>query len=444
MVNGTADRERPTASGWSYSLLDSPSTEISLQFSESDNGLPQPVHVTVKRIVRERGHWPTAEIVIKVEPPRRVKGVDDRKVYRGRLSLLSTSGKRDCVRACKDAYPPLTAQWAEIVEAFTDEALSKMAERVKPVMIGNGKVNIERPKYQVEPLLQHHQPNLLWGNSDIGKSWLAVWICAVVENGLEVCGLRGDTGHCLYVDYETTEDAMRERVVAVRAGLNGQLPDTWDLRYQAATGSLTDWIDDLARYVSKEQIDLVVIDSLGLALGGVVNESENVVKLYEAVRELDATTLLIDHQGKGDDANQRGAIGSSYKRHYARSEWEMRREDGDGFTIGLYHRKANNARKVSGGIGLSVDIESDDDGRAQTATFTRTDVHDSPDLAKGLSIPRRIKVLLRDGSKSLDYIRESIPDENNSSIVSALSWMVKKGQLKRHDRGLYGLLSDAN
>ena len=294
---------------------------------------------------------------------------------------------------------------------------------------------MERPKYQVEPLLQHHQPNLLWGNSDIGKSWLGVYLCALVENGLEACGLRGDTGHCLYVDYETTEDAMRERVVAVRAGLQGQLPDTWDLRYQAATGPLTDWIDDLARYVSKEQIDLVVIDSLGLALGGVVNESENVVKLFEAVRELDATTLLIDHQGKGDDANQRGATGSSYKHHYARSEWEMRREDGDDFRIGLYHRKANNARKVSGGIGLSIDIESDDDGRAHTATFTRTNVMDSPDLVKGLSIPQRITPLLLDGSKGIDYIREHLTDQSNPSIDSALSWMVKKGQLKRLNRG---------
>ena len=45
-----------------------------------------------------------------------------------------------------------------------------------------------------------------------------------------------------------------------------------------------------------------------------------------------------------------GAIGSSYKRHYARSEWEMRRESGDGFTIGLYHHKANNAPRKSGAI----------------------------------------------------------------------------------------------
>ena len=426
--------------------LDTPGTDLSLSFpekSEKGEGLPQRVDVDVKRIVRERGHWPTAEVVIDVWPTNAVQELEPKskgsRVYRGRLSLLSSSGKRDCVRACKDAFPPLAAQWAEIVETSTDKALSKMSERVNPVKLGNGKVNMERPKYQVEPLLQHHQPNLLWGNSDIGKSWLAVYLCAIVENGISANGLTGDHGLCLYVDYETTEDAMSERVGAVRAGLRGQLPDDWEMAYQAATGPLTDWIDDLGRYVSKNEIDLVVIDSLGQALGGMVNESENVVKLYEAVRELDATTLLIDHQGKGDDANQRGAIGSSYKRHYARSEWEMRREDGDGFTIGLYHRKANNARKVSGGIGLSIDIESDDDGRAQTATFTRTDVHDSPELAKGVSAPLRIMAALKHGQMSLESICEAMQDIPQATIKPALSKMVKTGKLTRPDRGMYGL-----
>ena len=97
---------------------------------------------------------------------------------------------------------------------------------------------------------------------------------------------------------------------AVRAGLYPHVEDTWGLRYQNVTGPLTDWIDDVAKYIAKEEIDLVVIDSLGQALGGVVNESENVIKLFQSVRELDATTLLIDHQGKGEDAAERGAIGS--------------------------------------------------------------------------------------------------------------------------------------
>ena len=270
-------------------------------------------------------------------------------------------------------------------------------------------------------------------------------MCALAENGIEANGLKGDVCRSLYVDCETSPDEVNDRIRAVRAGLWGQLPDDWEMAYQTATAPLLDWIDDLGRYVAENEIDLVVIDSLGMALGGVVIDSEIVIKLYAAIRELDTTSLLIDHQGKGDDAEKRGAIGTRYKRHYARSEWEMRREDGDGFKVGLYRRKANNAKRASAfSIGLNIEIEEDEDERPVRATFTPHDVHDSPDLAKGLSIPQRIAPLLRDGKKDIDYIRENLPDQSNPSIDSALSWMVKKGQLKRFDRGLYGLLSEAN
>ena len=447
MVNGTKPRERLTTSGWPWVVLNSSSTDLSLYFpqaTENRDGLPQRVDIDVKRIVRERGHWPTSEVVIAVWPPHDVKGSESRRVYRSRLSLLSSSGKRDCVKVCKDTYPPLAAQWAEIVETLTDAALSKSSERVNPVMLGNLPIDKERPKYLVEPLLEHHQLNLLWGDSDVGKSWVGIYLCAIAENGITANGLKGGVGRSLYVDYETSPDEMNDRIRAVRAGLWGQLPDDWEMAYQRVAGPPTDWIDELGRYVAKNDIELVVIDSLGGALAGVVIDSESVLKMYGAIRELNCTSLLIDHQGKGDDANQRGAIGSSYKRHYTRSEWEMRREDGDDFKVGLYRRKANNAKRASAfSIGLNIEIEEDEDGHPVSATFTPHDVNDSPDLAKGLSIAQRIRSLLRDGKQDIKYIRENLSDKSNPSIDSELSRMVKKGQLKRFERGLYGLLSEA-
>ena len=113
MVNGTEPRKRRTASGWPWIPLDGPGSDAGLSLSQETEdrpGLPQRVDVEVKRIVRERGHWPTAEVVIDVWSPddeKQETKPKPLKVYRGRLSLLSSSGKRDCVRACKDAFPPL-------------------------------------------------------------------------------------------------------------------------------------------------------------------------------------------------------------------------------------------------------------------------------------------------------------------------------------------------
>ena len=241
MVNGTAPNPtKLSASGWPWLSMSSPTTDLNLRFlerSKNGDGLPRQVDVTVKRIIQERGHWPTSEVVIEVWPEQAVKAPTiEVKAYRGRLSLLSASGKRDCVRVCKDACPVLASQWTEIVETFTDAALSKMSGRVNPVKLGNLPVDMKRPKYQVKPVLEHHQLNLLWGDSDIGKSWLAIYLCALAENGISANGLKGDVCRSLYVDYETSEDEMNDRVRAVRAGLwgNSRMIGGWAIRESQA------------------------------------------------------------------------------------------------------------------------------------------------------------------------------------------------------------------
>ena len=300
------------------------------------------------------------------------------------------------------------------------------------------------PKYQLFPLLQRGQPTLIWGASDIGKSWLAVYVCALVEHGLTLSGLTADLGRCLYVDYETSADAIGERVNAVKNGLGDLIPPDWGLDYLPATSPLADWIDDLQRHVAKEKTDLVVIDSVGLAVGGAFNEGEQVIQLFAAVRQLECTVMLVDHSGKGEDAAERGAIGSSYKRHLARSMWELRRggDDGNAFEIGLFHRKSNNSRR-SKPFGLKVDIQTDDNEIAQLATFRRCDVEDSPELATSLSIAARIEGMLKRGALDIEEIREDFPDKSAGVVNAELARMVKRGRLTRLAKGRYGLVQNA-
>ena len=317
------------------------------------------IRVIFGRIVRDKRDGPkspiTVECSVKLAPDLRKLDSGNVRAYKDRVTLESQRSRNGVAKACAERVPGIHDRtWATIIEDACDRVMDTVKGRVSPVMLGNNPPSLERPKFQVSPLLPSRQPTLLWGNSDIGKSWVAVYLAACVENRVTHNGLTADLGRVMFVDYETTAEAIEERVRAVRAGLGDLVADDWELRYETATSPLVDLVDELGRYVSDEKIDLVIIDSLGLALGGIVNESENVVQLFQALRELDCTTLLIDHQGKGEDAKERGAIGSSYKRHYSRSEWEMRRsEDGDNFNVGLYCRKANGSRKPPP-IGLAL------------------------------------------------------------------------------------------
>ena len=390
------------------------------------------VEVIIAKVVKE-----SAEVVISVDDHEHLNG--RKRAYRGRLGLLSASGKSGAVKVCKDAAGAVLP-WTAIIEDVCDRALNTKRARIAPVKVGVLRPEPHAPKYQLFPLLQRDQTTLIWGASDIGKSWLAIYACALVEHGLTLSGLTADLGRALYVDYETSADAIGERVNAVKGGLGDLVAPDWGLDYLPATAPLADWIDDLQRHVAKEKTDLVVIDSVGLAVGGAFNEGEQVIQLFAAVRQLECTVMLVDHSGKGEDAAERGAIGSSYKRHLARSMWELRRggDDGNAFEIGLFHRKANNSRR-SKPFGLKVDIQTDDNEIAQLATFRRCDVADSPELVEGLSVSERITAMLKHGAMNASDIVEGMSDKAEQTVRAELARMVKKGRLVNVSRGRYGL-----
>ena len=272
------------------------------------------------------------------------------------------------------------------------------------------------------------------------KSWLALYLCALVDNGLTASGLHADAGNSLYVDWETDRDTLEARAWAIKRG-EPEIDDGWGLKYQSAHGPLVDWIDTLAAYVVAEKFDLVVFDSVGLALGGDANDAETVLAFFGALRQLEATTLLVDHMTKGPDSQERGAFGSVYKRNSARSLWEMRQSQNGEMTMGLYHRKANNSR-LSPPVGLRLEIIEDDDYTIQSARFSRCDVTDDPELAKGVSAPLRIMAALGHGALGLESICAAMHDIPRQTIDSALSRMVKTGKLTRPSRGTYGLVSN--
>ena len=392
------------------------------------------VEVEVGRITRDYAKSPQAEVVIDVDSshaPERPA-----RVFRGRLGLLSRSGIKGCVDTCKRRVPGLP--WDDLIDDVCDKTMNSQRTRLAPKIVGLKEPTKDRPAYQVYPLLPSRQPTIIYGQGGIGKSWLGLYLCALVDNGITVNGLNADVGNSLYVDWETDRDTLEGRAWAIKRG-EPQIADGWGLRYQEAQGPLVDWIDDLAAHVDGGQFDLVVIDSVGMALGGDASDAETVLAFFRALRQLQTTTLLIDHMTKGPDSQDRGAFGSVYKRNSARSLWEMRQAADGELTMGLYHRKANKSRLLDT-LGLSLEIVEDDDHTVQTASFSRCDVADLPDdLAGGMTMPQRIKAALVGGARSTDAIHEALGDASPASVNAILAKMVNRGQIVRPEKGSYGL-----
>ena len=376
---------------------------------------------------------PNVEVQITIRPKYNPSGSG--KVYWATLGLLSKSGVAEAVRRCNaiaDGFP-----WAVIIDNFC-WTMMEILRKPAPLQHG-GKVEPDRTKpiYELYPILQKNEPTILYGDSGVGKSLLAVWMGVLVGDGINQCGLEARPGKTLYVDWETTHETFDERVWAVKKGLmhdNLLIDTTYEMPYYRATAPLKDWANVLVDRITEEGVSLVILDSLGMALAGNFNDGEVVVEFFQQLRTLNATSLIIDHQAKGEGSSDRGPIGSAYKKALARSVWELRKvENADNFRVGLFHRKVNRGRPARP-FGIDISIAEDEQHNMVAARFSRVDVADDDELAEGLSIYERIYHLLKKGDKPAKEILEILSDVNQNTVRAML-----RRRFQQTARGVYGL-----
>jgi hypothetical protein len=96
-------------------------------------------------------------------------------------------------------------------------------------------------------------------------------------------------------------------------------------------------------------IGLVIVDSVGFALGGDAEKASVVLDFHrkdiQPLKDAGATPLLIDHQAKivkGENYSNKQAFGSVYKTNAVRSSFQIRgSHDQGGMTATFTHKKNN-------------------------------------------------------------------------------------------------------
>ena len=380
---------------------------------------------------------PEIEVDITLKPQHHPTG--NGRVYRGTLGPLSKTNVRETLKRCNETAPGI--DWPTILDDFCWRVVDKLREPEKIKRVGNGLLPTDRPMYQLAPLLQKDQPTILYGDGGVGKSLVATFLSVLVSDGIDTCGLRAVPGKVLYIDWETNSETVHERVWAIKRALKQQtllIDRELEVEYLRADKPLKAWADQLPAMISESGIELVVIDSLGMALAGSFNDGDEVIGIFQAIRTLATTTLIIDHQGKAEGAAALGPIGSRYKHNLARSVWEIRKVDSeDGFRVGLFHRKTNRGRKHPP-FGFNIEIEEDDNQMMVNATFTRIAVEEDDGLAQGLSTYERLRAVLKNGALGLRDIYAEMPDVNEGAVRSTL-----KRHFQQINRGTYGLKAHA-
>jgi hypothetical protein len=313
------------------------------------------------------------QVAVNWEGVRTVDGI----LHQARLNLSSTTARNTLIKTLRERTQTASDEsmrqmdWADAVEHLCQQALSR-GRQGEPIISMNGTMPKARAKYDIKPILPHGVATFVYGPGGIGKSAFALALAMSVAKGMEIVpGLAPQVkGPVLYLDWETDPYVVRERSEYLSKGHD--FTTTKDLLYRRCARPLADDADELAAIVAERGVKMVVIDSCGPAMGtsgeyGDANEST--IKLFDAIRRLAVTVLVVDHVSKQQLMRDRkgeviGSMpyGSVYKVNLARAMWELQNGTSptdDDIHIRLINTKVNDA-KMHLPIDLAVFWDSDE------------------------------------------------------------------------------------
>jgi len=354
----------------------------------------------------------------------------DSLIHIARVNLLSTSALSTL---CKKLEKRCQAPWDGILTQLTDKVLT-IARRGEPAEeIWPNENDTLEAEYLLEPLLYLNHPSVIFGDYGSLKSIMGLAIAYVVQlplcdNNLGLITLEQSTP-CLYLDYEDDPSSFRKRWSALGKGFGeAKMP----ILYRRMTSPLADSVEQLSHIIESKKIKLLLVDSLGPAARGNLNDPEPAIRYHSALRQLGITSLTLAHTAKDPLSKKRTIFGSVFFTNLARSVWECKAEQEvgeDEAIISLKHAKANLSR-LHPPLGYRFTFNNN------TITIAKVDLRDTS-LSGELPIPWQIKNLLREGPLTMREIADSLGREEDT-IKSTLSRMAKKDLVKlpEHKWGL--------
>jgi len=196
-----------------------------------------------------------------------------------------------------------------------------------------------------EPLFARSRGHAIYAGAKTGKSLLTLYIAACIATG-RACLNRpaGDPIKVLYLDYEMTEDDLRERLEQFGFG-----PDDAELLQANLHYALLPSLPPLntaeggkaiVGSASALDVELVIIDTTARAVDGDENDADTYRALYRHtglwLKQAGIAYARLDHAGKDVEKGQRG---SSAKNDDVDVVWRMIRRDDQALRLTATHRR---------------------------------------------------------------------------------------------------------
>lgn len=325
------------------------------------------------------------------------------------LNLLSSESQTRFANACAKRVNGMSPdRWHSIVVQAC-AIVAKQYRAPTPTLDLSAVVDDGPTKYIVPGLIPAEETTVIYGDGEGGKSLLALRIGYSVKTGAELpWGGRCTQANVLVLDWETNPRTVARRLRRIALGDCAATPQ---IHYRQCFRSLSDELPSIREEVSKKQITLVIVDSIGFAASGALVEDETARTAMNALRMLAPATRLVVAHVSAETARQTTGtarpFGSAFFWNGMRSGIEVRKAEDQpnslAIDMGLFHRKANDGEHHAPiGLRILFDGSSPHGG----ILFSQEQLDDTPDLAARTPLSARLRAMLRAGSQSLDAMVE--------------------------------------
>ena len=336
------------------------------------------------------------------------------------------------VKALQKRKPHI--DWIDVIDKLiiavniSVESYGKVVD-VKDVNIDD----IER-NWLLEPIIAHDEHVAIFAQGGVGKSMFAGACALSLATGISIIPNikpKSKGIPTLYLDWEDEDVSYASRVKRmINSYLTEDIPDN-KLKYMSMKYPLSDCINQVRREIDKHAIELVVIDSVGLACGGDVSNSTTATRYLNLVRSLDCAVLSITHLskmaiwigGKNEDETPM-PIGSVYFVNGPRASFFLvgdHNAESDSKEMLLIQTKSNTG---PGSEPMAYKAFFDNEG--QTIVFESMTPFNNPKLRAYCKRADVIEYYLREYDKTIDDIKEDIPEYSNKEIEYQLNYFKDK------------------
>ena len=355
------------------------------------------VIVTFERFIEQRGEW---HAYLTVEADLAYYGeMSNPHILFAKHNLSSDQARAQKCKRLEERIP-LNGGWEAMLETACTRSLQERWAGGPMVKIGKLEQRTDSP-YMLYPLVREEASTVLYGPGGTGKSYLSLYIAMLIQYSQNTGDLITKQSNVLYLDWESSVQDLNARLSALSKGIGMEC----EINYRNCWVPLVDDINTIQQICMEHDIGLIIVDAKAASIGGDINDARQTVAMFNALRSLGTTNLIIDHVSK---ESTQGPIGSVYNVNAARDVGEGRSSHGTDpsvLKLGLYHRKTN-AGKLHSGFGIEFRFQDDAQQNIETVWVKYEEsIQEDSELRRGLPMHEQIESALKG---NFDYVNSEL------------------------------------